>query len=80
MDARRLAKKIYARTLLFPRSLFLNNADVRMGKYQGKAVKILPFPMPFVEVSTGIACVLRNDGHILKGYKPSNIGLGNFIA
>jgi hypothetical protein len=72
-NARRLAKAIYARTPLFPRSLFLNKADVSIeggdktqGKYQGKTVKILPFGMPYIEVSAGIACVLRNDGHIPK--------------
>ena len=85
-NARRLAKEIYARTPLFPRSLFLNKADVTIeggdktkGKYQGKTVKIMHSPSPIVEVSAGIACVIRNDAHIPKVYKSRNIGLGNFI-
>jgi hypothetical protein len=86
-NARRLAKEIYARTPLFPQSLFLNKANVSIEggdkterKYQGKMVKILRSPLAIVEVSAGIACVLRNDCHIPKVDKPRNIGLGDFIA
>jgi hypothetical protein len=69
-NARQLAKEIYVRTPLFPRSLFLNKADVSIeggdrnkGKYQGEMVKILRSPSHFIGVSAGIACVLRNDAH-----------------
>ena len=72
-NARRLAKDIYARIPLFPRSFFLNGADVSIeggheteGKYQGKRVKILGISWDYIEVSARISLVLQNNGNIPK--------------
>jgi hypothetical protein len=72
-NARRLAKEIYARVPLFPRSLFLDGADVSIedsdetkGSYQGIMVRILYSPAELIEVSIGMSRVLRNNGHVPK--------------
>jgi hypothetical protein len=87
-NARRLTKEIYATVPLFPRSLFLDGADVSIeggdetkGSYQGIMVRILCSSGPqWIEVSIGMSRVLCNNSHVPKVSRPRNTGLGNFSA